>query len=333
MDGDQAQQTTNRSGVISVIIPLYNEAANVPKIFEALQSVAAQLEHRFEYIFVNDGSRDTSAIEVRKLRANHSQVTLLNLARNFGKEIALTAGLHHAQGDAAIMLDADLQHPPRYIPEFIHKWQQGADIVVGVRTEHGKESLIKHWGSKLFYQVINKISHVKITPHATDFRLLDRSVVDQFTHFTERNRIVRGLIDWLGFEPDIVYFEAAERQHGEASYSISKLFRLAMDTFVSMSLVPLRISGYLGLIIIVLSGPLGFIMFLDTYFLGNKFQFTGSASVGVLVLFLVGITLINLGLMGLYIANIHNEVINRPLYVLRRDRSARAQSTAPAVQS
>ncbi len=321
MDGNQAQQAARSASVISVIIPLYNEAANVPKIFAALQAEAAKLEHRFEYIFVNDGSLDQSAQAVQKLRKDHPQVSLLNLARNFGKEVALTAGLHHAKGDAAIMIDADLQHPPRYIPEFIQKWQHGADIVVGVRTSHGKESVLKHWGSAVFYKLVDKISHVKITPHATDFRLLDRSVVEQFTQFTERNRIVRGLIDWLGFEPEFVYFEAAEREHGEASYSFSKLFGLAMDTFVSMSLVPLRISGYLGLIIIVLSGPLGFVMFLDTYFLGNRFQFTGSASVGVLVLFLIGITLVNLGLMGLYIANIHNEVINRPLYVLRRERS------------
>ena len=323
MDGNQAQQTASQAGVISVIIPLYNEAANVPKIFAAIQTVAQSLEHRFEYIFVNDGSKDTSAAEVQKLQAKHSGVHLLELARNFGKEIALTAGLHHATGDAAIMLDADLQHPPHYIPQFITKWQQGADIVVGVRTAHAKESILKHWGSKLFYKLVNKMSHVRITPHATDFRLLDRSVITQFTQFTERNRIVRGLIDWLGFDPEFVYFEAAEREHGEASYSFSKLFRLAMDTFVSMSLLPLRISGYLGLVIVMISGPLGFVMFLDTYFLGNQFQFTGSASVGVLVLFLVGITLINLGLMGLYIANIHNEVINRPLYVLRTNRQAR----------
>lgn len=307
--------------MISVIIPLYNEEANVPGVFAAVSEVAAKMEHAFEFIFVNDGSRDGSAHAVRALQSKHPHVKLINLARNFGKEIALTAGLDHATGDAAIMIDADLQHPPRYIPEFIQKWQNGADVVVGVRTLDGKKSALKKIGSKLFYDVVNKISSVRITPHATDFRLLDRSVIDQFVKFTERNRIVRGLVDWLGFEAEYVYFEAAERQHGEASYTFSKLLRLAMDTFVSMSLVPLRISGYIGALIIIISGPLGFWMFLDTYFLGNKYQFTGSASVGVLVLFLVGVTLVNLGLMGLYIANIHSEVINRPLYVLKRDRS------------
>lgn len=306
--------------MISIIIPLYNEEANVKRIFDAVNEVAAKVEHVLEIIFVNDGSRDGSADAVRALQTDHPRVTLLNLARNFGKEIALTAGLHHATGDAAIMLDADLQHPPRYIPEFIKKWQNGADVVVGVRTTDGKNSPVKKAASKLFYETINRVSDVRITPHATDFRLLDKSVVDQFVKFTERNRIVRGLVDWLGFEPEFVYFEAAERRFGKASYSITKLFRLAMDSFISMSLVPLRISGYLGLLIVLISGPLGFVMFLDTYFMGNQFQFTGSASVGVLVLFLVGVTLVNLGLMGLYVANIHSEVINRPLYVLKRER-------------
>lgn len=325
MDSVQAQAIKGQS-VITVIIPLYNEEANVPNIFAAVSDIAAELEHAFEFIFVNDGSKDGSASAVRKLQKKHKHIKLLNLARNFGKEIALTAGLHHASGDAAIMLDADLQHPPRYIPEFIKKWQDGADVVVGVRTTHGKESRFKTTSSALFYKLINKVSSVRITPHATDFRLLDKSVVEQFTKFTERNRIVRGLVDWLGFEPEFVYFEADERLHGEASYTLGKLIRLATDTFVSMSLVPLRISGYLGAVIIMLSGPLGLLMFMDTYFLGNNFQFTGSASVGVLVLFLVGITLVNLGLMGLYIANIHNEVINRPLYVLKYDHSVARES-------
>lgn len=306
--------------MISVIIPLYNEEANVQAIYDAVTAVTESLEHAFEFIFINDGSHDGSAAAVRKLQKNNPAVRLLDLARNFGKEVALTAGLQHATGEAAIMLDADLQHPPHYIPEFIKKWQDGADLVVGVRTSHGQTSSIKKVGSSLFYKVINRMADVRITPHATDFRLLDRSVIDHFVQFTERNRMVRGLIDWLGFEPEFVYFEAAERRHGHASYSVSKLFTLAIDTFVSMTLLPLRVAGYLGLVIILISGPLGFLMFLDTYFLGDRFHFTGSASVGVLVLFLIGITLANLGLMGLYIANIHNEVINRPLYVLKRDR-------------
>ncbi len=305
---------------ISIIIPIYNEANNIRPLFDALQGVLASLEYNHQVIFVNDGSKDESATVLKELCSNNEEVKCLSLARNFGKEIALTAGLNHAQGDAAIMMDSDMQHPPKYIPKFIAAWQNGADVVVGVREVEGQTGIIKNGGSKLFYWLINLTAATKLVPRSTDFRLVDKVVIDEFRRFTERNRITRGLIDWLGFERTYIGFKTAERASGEATYSLSKLIKLATDSFVSLSLLPLRISGYLGILIVTITLPIGSYMLLDKYLLGDNHNFTGSTSVGVLVTFLIGLVLINLGLVALYIANIHAEVTNRPLYVLKRPK-------------
>lgn len=318
----RAYQTTTNQPIISVIIPMYNEQDNVCHVHEAIKKATHNLAYRFEYLFINDGSSDKTTERLLQLAESDPDVVPIELARNFGKEIALTAGLHAAKGDAAIMLDADLQHPPDHIPEFIQKWEKGADVVVGVRKEY-KTAWYKKLLSNLFYVSMNKISDIKITPHATDFRLVDKQVIQAFNQFTERNRITRGLFDWLGYRRDFVYFVAEERQHGEASYSFPKLVRLGVDTFVGHSLLPLRLAGYLGFTITVLSLPLGLFVFIDRYLYGNTLfglSFSGNAILAVISLFLSGITLSCLGLIALYVANIHQEVANRPLYVVRPNR-------------
>ena len=316
------QKILTNQPFISVIIPMYNEEDNVCHVHEAVKKATRNLAYRFEYLFVNDGSSDKTTERLLELSRLDSQVVPIELARNFGKEIALTAGLHAAKGEAAIMLDADLQHPPVHIPEFIQKWEKGADVVVGVRKEY-KTSWRKRLLSRLFYSSMNKISDINLTPHATDFRLVDRQVIQAFNQFTERNRITRGLFDWLGYKRDFVYFVADERQHGTASYSFAKLVRLGIDSFVGHSLLPLRLAGYLGSLITIISIPLGIFIFVNRYLLGNSlfgFVFSGNAILAVISLFLSGITLSCLGLMSLYIANIHQEVANRPLYVVRPNR-------------
>ncbi len=316
------QKIVTNQPFISVIIPMYNEEDNVCHVHEAVKKATRNLAYRFEYLFVNDGSSDKTTERLLELAQSDPQVVPIELARNFGKEIALTAGLHAAKGEAAIMLDADLQHPPDHIPEFIQKWEKGADVVVGVRKEY-KTSWRKRLLSRLFYSSMNKISDINLTPHATDFRLVDRQVIQAFNQFTERNRITRGLFDWLGYRRDFVYFVADERQHGTASYSFVKLVRLGIDSFVGHSLLPLRLAGYLGTLITVISIPLGMFMFVNRYLLGNSFfgfVFSSNAILAVISLFLSGITLSCLGLMSLYIANIHQEVANRPLYVVRPNR-------------
>ena len=310
--------------LISIIIPAYNEELNVSPISEALEPILAGLSdrHEFEIIFVNDGSRDKTLQALQTLAARDSRVRYLDFSRNFGKEIATTAGINHCKGDACILIDADLQHPVELIPEFLKRWEAGADVVVGIRNQSKSDSIIKKVGSAVFYRIINTIAAVKIIPSATDFRLLDRIVIDEFNRFSETNRMTRALIDWLGFRRDYIRFNAKERLHGEASYNFIKLFTLAMNSFISLSLVPLKLAGYLGLFITSISGIAGFYILLGKYLFRTPFAstFSDAENLAILILFLVGILLISIGLLALYVANIQEESIRRPLYVIRKQR-------------
>lgn len=309
----------SRKPHITVITPVYNEEGNIHHFYAEITKVLRTLPYKFDIIFVDDGSQDKSAELVRQIQHNGVATQLIQFSRNFGKEIAVTAGLHNATGEAALVLDADLQHPVDVIPQFIEKWQQGADVVVGVRTSPGHKSRVKRLASRLFYQLINSMSSTYIKPHATDFRLLDRKVIDEFNRFTERGRITRGLIDWLGFDRDYVYFKTNERQFGTPSYSYRKLIGLAMSTFISHSLFPLRLAGYMGIFILMLSWLAGTFVVVQSLILGDPMglAISGTAMLAIGLLFSVGVILACLGLMALYIATIHNEVTNRPLYVVR----------------
>jgi polyisoprenyl-phosphate glycosyltransferase len=308
---------------ISIITPVYNEEKNVPLFYEEVEKVVKNLPYNFEIIFVDDGSRDNSVKAIKAIKEKTTKINLVQLSRNFGKEIATTAGICECKSHAAIIIDSDLQHPIELIPEFIKRWEDGYDIVVGVRTVGAHANKIKEWGSKLFYKILNEISETHIVPHTTDYRLIDKQVINEFKKFTERKRITRGLIDWLGFSRDFLYFEAKERIHGAPSYTVKKLIVLAINSFTSHSLFPLRFAGYLGVFILVTSGISGFIIFVNRYLLNDAmgWKITGTAMLAVLLVFLIGIVLACLGLIAMYIATIHAEVINRPLFVLKRDRS------------
>jgi len=306
---------------ISIIIPVFNEEKNIQPLYVELSSTISKLDnYDFEIIFINDGSTDQSLMELQKIEKQNQKIKVIDFSRNFGKEMATTAGINHCQGDACIMLDSDLQHPAEKISEFLKKWEQGGEVIIGIRKSNKGEGLIKKIGSYFFYKIINKISTTKIIPNATDFRLLDRIVIDEFNRMTERNRMTRGLIDWLGFKREFVEFDANPRINGKASYSTWKLFRLAFDSIVSLSFFPLKLAGYLGVIITVLSGILGLFMFITNY-VTESLNFTGSAILAVIILFLIGIVLICLGFIALYIANIHAEVGNRPIYIIRKKKS------------
>ncbi|MEI8096643.1 MAG: glycosyltransferase family 2 protein [Candidatus Moraniibacteriota bacterium] len=310
--------------LLSIVVPAYNEAANVAPLYEKLQSVLAPLKDRytFEILFVNDGSKDKTTEEVEKLVSRDASVKLINFSRNFGKEIATTAGLNHCTGDACMMIDSDLQHPAELIPEFITKWEDGYDVVVGIREESKSDSWIKKLGGKIFYAILNKISDTEIIPNATDFRILDRAVIDEFNRFTESKRLTRGLIDWLGFKRAYINFKANDRLHGTASYSVWNLIKLAFHSFISLSLFPLKVAGYLGIFITVLSFLSGLYIFVGKYFFKWYWPltFSDSEDLAIFLVFLVGIILMSIGLISLYIANIHGEVIKRPIYVIRKDR-------------
>ena len=308
--------------LISVIIPVYNEAENIPIFFSSLAQVLSPLAAKYDWeiIFVDDGSTDASGAQLRKLA--DSRVRVLEFSRNFGKEAALSAGLNQARGAAAIMIDADLQHPVELIPEFIKKWEAGAEVVVGIRKTNRRAGLVKRLGSSLFYKIMRRISAVQIKPNETDFRLVDREVIDAFNRLTETGRMTRALINWLGFKRDYIYFEANDRTNGRAGYSFSKLVALALNSFVSLSLLPLKMAGYLGVFIVLGVGIFGFYVFIGKYIFEWAFpsSFSGSAQLALLITFLVGVILSSLGLVALYVAQIHNEILGRPLYIIRRKK-------------
>jgi len=308
--------------LISIIAPVYNEEKNISLLYAELVKVFEKIQYDFDYeiLFVDDGSSDYSSVILEKLARDSARVKYIQFSRNFGKEFALSAGLDAADGDAVVMIDADLQHPVEIIPDFINKWRDGAEVVVGVRQVNHGEGWIKKYGSLVFYKIMDVISETKITPQATDFRLLDRKVVIAFRNFTEHGRMTRGLIDWLGFTRDYVYFEARARLNGCARYDTKKLFKLAFSTMVSHSLLPLKLAGYLGAFILTIFGAIGLLILLGKYLFHNKLamSFSGPAQLAILIVFLVGLILACLGLIALYVGNIKAEVVNRPRYVIRR---------------
>jgi dolichol-phosphate mannosyltransferase len=310
---------------ISIVIPAYNEERNIPALFAALQKTFASADTDAEFVFVDDGSADGTLAAMERLAAMDPRVKVIGLARNFGKEIAATAGVHACTGDACVMIDADLQHPVELIPEFVKRWQNGAEVVIGVRTENAGAGPFRRMSSAAFYALLNVIAETPIMPNATDFRLLDRAVIDEFNRFTERRRMTRALIDWLGFRREYVPFAAASRAAGVSQYGTARRFRLAMSSVVSHSMFPLRLAGYLGMLITLFSGALGLFILIEKYVLNDVWQmnFSGPAILAVINLFLIGIVLSCLGLIALYIANIHGEVVNRPLYAIRVRRNLR----------
>ncbi|HSE61701.1 MAG TPA: glycosyltransferase family 2 protein [Candidatus Saccharimonadales bacterium] len=312
----------SRQSMISIIVPLHNEAPNIQPLYEELLDAIHNLPYLFEFILIDDGSRDDSAQIARSIAKRDPRLRLLEFARNFGKEAAVSAGLHNCKGDAAVIMDADLQHPPALIPAFISKWRRGYEVVVGLRTYDKRETLLKRGCSALYYKIMQKIAHTKITPHATDFRLLDRSVIEAFNGLPERNRMTRGLIDWLGFKRGYVKFKTRLRMHGEVSYTFTKLIGLAINSMTAYTLLPLRLAGYLGLTILAISAPLGAFILVEKYILHDPLglQFSGPATLAVIILFLVGVMLACMGLVAMYIAHIHAEVLGRPLYVIRPER-------------
>ncbi|MCB1193083.1 MAG: glycosyltransferase family 2 protein [Leptospiraceae bacterium] len=306
---------------VSILVPVYNEGDNLFTFFNEVTKVTSQIaNYEFEYVFVDDGSRDNSVKILEDLASKNKKVIVLELSRNFGKEIALTAGIDSLKTDAVIIMDADLQHPPKYIPEFIKHWEDGFEIVATQRVSIQKQPLFRKLGSYFFYKILNFISEFQTVPQTTDFRLLDKIVIEALKEFRERNRMVRGLIDWMGFKKTFIPFEAPERFAGEARYSYSKLVRLAVNSMTSFSLFPLRLAGYFGILISTVFGCLFIFMVLNSLFL-HITVFSALSYVIVINSFLIGIVLSCLGLIALYIGHIYIEVIDRPLYIVRKKKN------------
>ena len=302
---------------ISIVIPVYCEEENIQSLYNNLEQVTSSLsEINWEYVFINDGSLDNSISVLKQLSEADKKVKVIDFSKNFGKEVALTAGVHSIFADAAICMDADLQHPPELIPELIEEWRKGAEVVATIRKSIEKQPLLRRIGSHAYYWLMNKFSSVEMVSQTTDFRLLDKKVIEAFQGVTERKRMFRGIIDWMGFKKVYVEFHAKERKNGVAGYSYSKLWHLAINSITSFSLWPLRLAGYLGILITVTSGLLLILMF-SSYLFEDQTAFTPLAIVVVANTFLMGIVLMAIGLVALYVGTIHTEVINRPIYIVR----------------
>ncbi len=312
-----------RKSRISFVIPAYNESAGIARFHSEL--LMPHLKHlpEYEVIYVNDGSHDDTLEKLTAIAADDGRIRVINLSRNFGKELAVTAGLHHASGDAIITLDADGQHPPELIAKFIEKWERGAQVVIGIRKSNRKEGGVKKLGSKLFYRLLNSINTVRIEPGSTDYRLITKDVQREFVKLTEHSRITRGLIDWLGFRRDYIYFDSPARLAGTASYDSTKLLGLAVNSFISLSLKPLFILAWMGLLITLLSLVVGVFIFVEQLLLGDPLglNFTGAALLGIFISFLVGLVLTSQGVLAVYLSHIHTHTQGRPLFVVDHSTS------------
>ena len=307
--------------LISIIVPIYNEEENIPILCKTLvEFIEKENKHSFEVIMVNDGSKDSSIDIIKEQIKDKKQFRVIDFSRNFGKEIAMTAGINNCKGDACIVFDADLQYPVEKIPEFIAKWENGVEVVMGVREQNKEEGIIKKVGSFVFYKIMDFLSHGSVIPRATDFTLIDRKVIDEFNKIQERDRNTRALIMWLGFRREYVYFTANSRLYGKASYDFGKLVKLAMDSVISLSMFPLKLAGYLGVFIILTSSACGVLFIIGKYALRYWWfwSISGTAQLAMLLIFLIGIVLICLGLIALYIGKIASEQSSRPLYVVRK---------------
>jgi polyisoprenyl-phosphate glycosyltransferase len=303
------------STTISIVSPIYNEAATIPEFYRRIREVMESLEESWELILVDDGSQDGSSEKIKDLAGHDRHVRQIIFARNFGHQIAVTAGLDYACGQAVIIMDSDLQDPPETIPDLVQKWREGYEVVYAVREQREGESWFKLFTASLFYRLIYRITDVSIPMDVGDFRLMDRKVVNVITQMRERHRFLRGMAAWVGFRQIGVPYRRAARYAGETKYPLKKMLKFASDAITSFSYLPLQMATYLGFIsagISILVIPVVVAMRLA----GSQ-AFYGQATTLIAVLFLGGVQLISLGILGEYIGRLFDEAKGRPLYIVR----------------
>ncbi|RFC54159.1 glycosyltransferase family 2 protein [Brumimicrobium aurantiacum] len=302
--------------VISIIVPIYNEEEIIPELYERLQNAALKISENYELIFVNDGSRDNSLFELIKLTEKDHRVYYINFSRNFGHQIAVTAGLDASKGDCVAIIDGDLQDPPEVIPELHSKYKEGYEVVYAKRKKRKGESVFKLVTAKLFYRILKRITSVDIPVDTGDFRLIDRKVVDYLKQMPEKNKFLRGQIAWLGFNQTEVLFNRDKRKYGKTGYSISKMFRFAMDGITSFSDKPLQFVTKLGFFFSMVSFIIILYAFYSHFILGNTI--TGWTSLIISTMFIGGIQLISIGVIGAYVSRINTNIMDRPLYIIEK---------------
>jgi len=304
---------------ISLIIPVYNEQENLLAAFKEIRKVIENSEYHFEIICVDDGSNDHSLKILQDIAKEDERIKIIAFSRNFGKSAAIHAGIDFSKGDALIVMDADLQHPPNLIPHFLEKWKEGIFVVVGKRKVLKGETWFRKISSVFYHGIMKSISSIDIERGATDFRLLDRRVAEEIKRFPKRMSSFRGLVDWLGFEQEFIEFSSPRvNKCNSSSFSLTALSRLAVESIIHYSLFPLRIAGYLGAFITIFSTLLLSIMLYVRYIQRNLTYFSSLSFIVVSNVLLSGITLVCLGLIALYIGSIHEDVSGRPSYVIKK---------------
>lgn len=304
--------------LISLVVPCYNESGNIDEFVNEVGQMwqKSGLKDDYEIVFIDDGSKDNTVLKIYRQNKKNKRVKLVKLSRNFGKESAVSAGLKYIKGDAGIIVDADLQYPIEKIPEFIEKWKAGAKHVVGLRDEKKTDNTLEKLGSKIFNKLINLVGEQKFDSKALDFRLIDRQVIDEFNHFKERQRMVRGLLDWLGYDPVYIKYSEKERLRGVSGFDFKKRLNLALNTLLNYSVKPLQFVGVLGFVVTFLSLILMIFVASDLLMDRKLFYFSGSFMLATFNTFMNGIVLMCLGLVAYYIGGIKNEVLNRPVFVV-----------------
>lgn len=321
---------TRPDPMLSIVIPVHNEADVIPTLLNRLARVCRQLGTATELVFVDDGSSDNSVALLLKARRRYPDIRLLQLSRNFGKEAAVTAGLNHARGDAVVLIDADLQDPPELIPDMVNEWRKGADVVLMKRRSRTGESWIKRMTASVFYRLINRISDAPIPVDTGDFRLMSRRTVDALNRLPERNRYLKGMFAWVGMPTVTLEFDRDPRAAGKTKWNYLKLVHLAMEGITSFSTRPLRIALILGLLAAGAGGLFGTWEVLKALVLGVSTP--GYASMIAMITFLSGVQLLCVGLLGEYVGRIYMETKQRPVFILAEDSDDHVQDYQPTLR-
>jgi glycosyltransferase involved in cell wall biosynthesis len=302
------------AALISIVIPVFDEEPGIGEFHRQLSMVMNALPYRWEALYVNDGSRDASLLQLQRLREADAHVGILNLSRNFGKEIAMTAGLDHACGDAVVVIDADLQDPPELIPELIAAWHEGFDMVYAQRRERAGETWLKKTTAAMFYRLMSRVAPGELPNNTGDFRLMTRRAVEAVTSLRERHRFMKGVFAWVGYRSRAVPYDRAPRSAGRSKWSYWKLWNLALEGITSFTVLPLKIATYLGLLVALFAFAYGTFIVGLTVVYGNPVA--GYPSLLAVILFLGGIQLMTLGVIGEHLGRIFNETKQRPLYLV-----------------
>jgi glycosyltransferase involved in cell wall biosynthesis len=302
---------------ISIVVPCYNEEGVINIFLEHIEPILVGLNKNYEIVFVNDGSEDNTFEVMLNAKNSHKNIRVLNLSRNFGKEAALTAGLEHAKGDAVIPIDVDLQDPPELIISFIEKWEEGFDVVLAKRVDRTSDSFVKRVSAEYFYKIHNKISDISIPSNVGDYRLMSRRVIESLKMLPENQRFMKGLFAWAGYKTTYVEYTREVRVAGHSSFNGWKLWNFALDGITSFSTAPLRVWLYVGVVISFLAFLFGCTIIIKTLIFG--IDLPGYASLTTIVLFLGGIQLMGIGILGEYIGRIYKESKRRPTYIIENE--------------